>query len=202
MVSVEGQWYAASLGTKGAILRAAVELFSTKGYAASSMRDIAAKVGIEAASVYNHVANKEELLRLIIAESTKDGMRCIQEALSTSDATATSRLRVATRAHVVYHCRHRQTAQIGWAELRSLSPGNRKGVTRIRDKYEAIFREILVQGIDAGEFVDSDVTLATNGILALGSRAAVWYRESGKLSPEEIGDFYASFVIRAVARCD
>jgi AcrR family transcriptional regulator len=195
-------WYASELGTKGRILRAAIELFATKGYAATSVRDIASVVGIEAASVYNHMASKEQLLLTIISESTRDGMQCIRDALVGAGDSATERLAAATRAHVVYHCRHRQTAQIGWAELRSLQTENRDTVTVIRDEYEQVFRTILDEGIARGELMDTNVTLATNGILALGSRAAVWYREDGALTPEEIGDYFAEFVIRALRADD
>jgi len=54
-----------SIRTKDRILHAAVRLFSDRGYDKVSMRDIAAAVGIKAASIYNHYASKEELLKSI-----------------------------------------------------------------------------------------------------------------------------------------
>ncbi len=191
-------WHGEALGTKGRILKAAIELFATKGYAASSIRDIATLVGIEAASIYNHVSSKEELLATIITESTRDGMNSIVEAVESKNGSPIDQLRAATTAHVIYHCRHRQTAQIGWAELRALSADRFKEVRVVRDAYEAIFRDTIVAGVDGGELIDTNVTLAANGILALGSRAAVWFREDGPLSAEEIGEYYADFVIRSL----
>lgn len=47
--------------TKEKIFFAAIELFAEKGYADTSVRDIAAKVGIKPSSLYNHFESKEEL---------------------------------------------------------------------------------------------------------------------------------------------
>ena len=52
--------------TKQKILMCAVELFSTKGYTETSVRDIAAAVGIKSASLYNHFLSKEDLLEFML----------------------------------------------------------------------------------------------------------------------------------------
>ena len=51
--------------TKETIINETLTLFSEKGFEGVSMRDIAAAVGIKAASIYNHFKNKEEILSLI-----------------------------------------------------------------------------------------------------------------------------------------
>ena len=47
---------------KEVIVQAAAALFLEKGYKAASMRDLAEKVGVEAASLYNHIRSKTDLL--------------------------------------------------------------------------------------------------------------------------------------------
>jgi AcrR family transcriptional regulator len=52
--------------TKQRILNAAIDLFATRGFHESSMRDIAAVVGIRAASLYSHFKSKDEILQTIL----------------------------------------------------------------------------------------------------------------------------------------
>jgi AcrR family transcriptional regulator len=185
-------------GTKQRILDAATELFATKGYGSSSIRDIAARVGIEPASVYSHVASKEDILFSIVMTSTEASLALIREAVEAAGSSHRDRLAAATRAHVEYFCRHGLTALIGWAEIRSLGEERFAVMSDLRSSYEHVFRDEIVAGIAAGEFRETDASLATNGIIGIGTRAAVWYTDAGPLSPEEVGDYYAEFVLRSL----
>lgn len=184
--------------TKAAIYRASIDLFAEKGYAATSMRAIAAAVGIEAASVYNHFAGKEEILFSIIMQSTEESIALIESYVAAAGTSPIERLKAATKAHVIFHCRNHKTAHIGWADLHSLGPDRYRTVAAVRDRYESIFHHEILAGIDSGELSDTNVTLSTNGILGIGSRAAVWFRPDGPMSDAEVGEFYGDFVVRAL----
>lgn len=54
--------------TKERILYSALQLFSERGYAGVSMRELAAKVGIKAASLYNHFSSKEDIFNHLLEE--------------------------------------------------------------------------------------------------------------------------------------
>lgn len=54
--------------TRQRILESAYELFVEKGYQGSSMRDIAAKAGIKAGSIYNHFEGKEQIFEAVFVE--------------------------------------------------------------------------------------------------------------------------------------
>src|ERR1700753_2519492 len=53
---------AKDVSRKEVITKAAAKLFLEKGFKAASMRDLAERVGVEAASLYNHIKSKTELL--------------------------------------------------------------------------------------------------------------------------------------------
>lgn len=184
--------------TKAAIYAAAVDLFAEYGYSATSVRALAGAVGIEPASVYNHFSNKEEILYSIILQSTEQSIALIEEQVSAAPDSPFERLKAATRAHVIFHCRNHKTAHIGWADLHCLGSERFAKVATVRDHYEQIFRRELIAGIESGLLLDTNVTLATNGILGIGSRAAVWFRPDGPMTDVEVGDYYGDFVLRAL----
>lgn len=186
--------------TKAAIYDAAVDLFAEKGYAATSMRAIASRTGIEAASLYNHFSSKEELLYTIILHSTEEAIRFIEDNVARAGDSPADRLKAATKAHVMFHCRNRKTAHIGWSDLHSLQSERFLKVTAVRDRYEEIFRREILAGIKTGQLVDTHPTLATNGILGMGSRAAVWFRPDGPMTEAEIGEYYGDFVLRSLCK--
>ncbi|MTI23506.1 TetR/AcrR family transcriptional regulator, partial [Fulvivirga kasyanovii] len=73
MVGVE------NLSRKEQVIRTASELFKQKGYSATSMRDLAQALGIEAASLYSHIKSKEEILQALCFEMAKRFQRSLKE---------------------------------------------------------------------------------------------------------------------------
>lgn len=185
--------------TKAAIYDASVDLFAEKGYSATSIREIAAVVGIEPASVYNHFSNKEEILYAIILESTEKAIALIEDHVARAGNSPVERLKAATKAHVMFHCISRKTAHIGWADLHCLGPERYKKVAVARDYYEQIFHREIVAGIQTGQLLNTNLTLATNGIIGMGSRAAVWFRPQGLMTDAEVGEYYGDFVVRSLS---
>src|SRR5918998_2561138 len=84
---------------------AALTLFAERGYHGTSMKDIAAAVGMRAPSLYNHVGAKQELLVEIVERTLVDLQRLHAEAVGSTRDVAEA-LRRAVEAHVRYHARH------------------------------------------------------------------------------------------------
>ena len=74
----------ANLSRKEQVIRSAAELFKEKGYAASSMRDLAQKLGIEAASLYSHIKSKEEILQTLCFDMAADFRNKIEDVMAQS----------------------------------------------------------------------------------------------------------------------
>lgn len=185
-------------GTRDRIYEVATEMFAVKGYTATSLRDIASAVGVEPASLYNHIESKEDLLFNIIKEASRAGRAYIQRAVAAAAPDPMERLRAACWASTAFHARHPHTARIGQYELHSLSPERRRLAIQDRDDWEWIFRDILQEGIDAGRFRRLPVTPTVTAIIALGAYTPLWFRDKRGLTPEQLADLYADFAVRSV----
>ena len=84
---------------KGVIITKASQLFREKGFNATSMRDLAEHVGVEAASLYNHIKSKSELLQEICFKVANNFMALIEGVL-VSDKTAIGKLEAILRFHI------------------------------------------------------------------------------------------------------
>lgn len=180
------------------IRAAALRHFAQHGYAAASMRQIAADAGITIATLYFHCSTKEQLLFDVLESQ----MRALSEGLDRTLATAGDdwvvKVATAIRFHILYVTRDEEGASISTAELRGLTGDLRERHLATRDGYERKFRELLNGGIDAGAFAPVDVPVITAGILGIGLSVGRWYRTGGRLSPEDIADEYIRFILKAL----
>lgn len=180
--------------TRSRILDTAAELFWRQGYHATTMRQIAAGVGIKAASLYNHFESKQELLFRIAYDTMSEMYEAVMASMASADKPE-ERLRAFVRAHTSYCIVERYRARVA-DELRDLEPHNLEAVITIRDRYELVLRQILKE-LDAGTGRVSDVAVTANALATMASQVSTWYREDGRLGPAEIADLYAGLAVGA-----
>lgn len=181
----------------GDIRGAALELFTTKGYEATTMTDIGGAVGMRGPSLYKHVDSKQDVLVQIMVTTMEDLLVAHHAAISTTQ-DPTERLRRATEAHVRYHARHRLEAFVGNREIRSLVEPHRGQVLKLRAEYETCFRRLVQAGVDAGVFTVASVRLASYAVLDLGMGVSAWYRGTGEHSEDALVWQYGEFALRLV----
>ena len=185
------------LPTARLIRSKAVELFSKTGYEAASMRQIAASVGIKAASLYNHYSSKEELLWEIVEGALREILKGQDRALSENPDTV-SRLRAFVRFHASFHALESQAAKIVNHNLASLSPRHYRRTVADRNRYERRFRELLDTGVREGVFDIADTRITSYAILEMGMGIAIWFRPDGPVSVEELADLHEQLALRMV----
>jgi AcrR family transcriptional regulator len=181
------------------IENAASELFRERGYPATSVRDIARALDIQGASLYAHVASKEEMLWSIVDRAAD---RFDAEVAPIAEATALAppvRLRRMVRAHVRVVTTDQGSAIVFLDEWRYLSPGRRASIAERRDAYEARFRAVIADGIATGDFQAADPTLAAAFALSALNGISAWYRPGGRLTSDQIADAYADMIHAALA---
>ncbi|MFF5991263.1 TetR/AcrR family transcriptional regulator [Prauserella flavalba] len=179
------------------IRTAALELFTRKGYEATTMADIGAAVGMRAPSLYKHVDSKQDVLARLMTATMTELLTAHRAAVGTT-TDPVERLRRATEAHVRYHARHRLEAFVGNREIRALVEPHRGRVLALRSEYEAAFRELVEAGVATGAFQVASVKLASYAILDLGMGVAVWYREDGEYSEDTLVWQYSAFALSIV----
>lgn len=177
---------------------AAFELFAERGYAATTMADIGARIGIRGPSLYKHVASKQELLAELMT-GTMDSLLAAQRAAVATTDDPTERLRRAVETHVRFHARNRIAAFVGNREIRSLVEPHRAAVLARRAEYEQLLRGLIVAGVAAGRFAVASPKLASYAILDLGMGVATWFREDGEFSEDEIVWQQIDFALRLVS---
>ncbi len=181
---------------------AASALFRERGYTATSVRDIAHALNIQGGSLYSHVASKEDVLWSIVSRAA-DRFNAEVGPIATdhSGMLATTRLRQMIRAHVEVVTSSQRDAAVFLHEWRFLSDDRREQMAERRDAYEALFRQVIGEGIASGTFTAVDPRLTATAILTALNGIATWYRADGALSAEEIADHHADLFLGALT-CD
>jgi AcrR family transcriptional regulator len=175
-----------TLSRKDQVTRAATELFRQKGYSAASMRDLAQNLGIEPASLYSHIRSKGELLQTTCFNLANQLTRALDLAEITGK-TASEKLSLAIGAHCEVLTNDTAAAAVFLQEWRHLTEPYLADFLKMREQYEARFREIVKQGIQEGDFAQVDEKLAVLTILASLNWIHHWFRPEGKMTSEQIG---------------
>jgi len=171
------------------MLQIAAELFSDRGYHGTTVRDIAGKAGILSGSLYAHIRSKEDLLYEIVRRAADQFISSL-EALRTRPNPPSERLRLALRAHVEVVAEHPERARVFLHEWTALRGKRRAEVRRLRDRYEALWGEIL------GDVVPTpDAKYARLLVLSAANWTYTWYRPDGPLSPEEVADRFTDLLL-------
>jgi AcrR family transcriptional regulator len=178
----------------------ASELFHMNGYAATSVRDIARALDIQGASLYAHVASKEDVLFSIVDRAAGAFERAADAAeAEAADGDLVERLAALVEGHVDIVTADPERASVFVTEWRHLSAERRAAISARRDAYERRFREVIEEGIALGAFRASDSALAATFILTALNGIPTWYRPDGRLSADRIADHYVDLALRALS---
>jgi AcrR family transcriptional regulator len=178
----------------------ASELFHANGYAATSVRDIARALDIQAASMYAHVASKEDLLFSIVEGAASSFEQAVDRALQdTMSDDPVERIAAIVEAHVEVVTADPERSSVFVTEWRHLSPERRDAIGLRRDAYEHRVRSVIAEGQAVGAFAAIDPALAATFLLTALNGIATWYRPDGRLSADRIADHYVDLALRSLS---
>lgn len=173
--------------TSLAIRKAGLRLITEHGFEAMSLRQLAAEVGLQTASLYNHIKTKQHLLFELIHEHLTALLEQTDAALAqVAGESPTRQLERFVLHHLTYHLEKKREVFVANFELRGLEPENYKVIVALRRRYEARLIAILDEGVAAGLFDLLDTQVAAYAILAMLTGACTWYRPDGRLSTDDV----------------
>ncbi|MBV8728662.1 MAG: TetR family transcriptional regulator [Acidobacteriia bacterium] len=177
------------------MLETAAALFSNKGYAATSTREIAAILRIQKPSLYYHIQSKEDLL-YTICKSSLDKIRKDVEQTTAAARSPLDRVSALVRAHIESMLRDQTEHAATLSEMRALSKDRLAEVVARRDAYERLVRSILLDA-QKGGVLRSDIPAKYLCLYLLGlmNRVEIWFRPSGPLSPRELAEIFISIFL-------
>lgn len=176
---------------------AASALFRERGYAATSVRDIAQALDMQGGSLYAHVASKEDMLWSIVIRAA-DRFNAEVGPIAKGELPAAAKLREMIRAHARVATSSQKDSAVFLHEWRFLSQSRRDQIAERRDGYEALFRQAIEEGIATEAFSPVDRRLAAMAILSALNGIATWYRPDGAQTADAIADQYADLFLRGL----
>lgn len=178
------------------ILYGAARLFKDKGYAETSVRDIAAAVGVRSGSLFYHFKNKEEILAAVIEWGVREALERADYALNGARG-ARERLEALSRAHLETLLGETSEAMAATLyEWRSLSSDPYEEILSLRDEYEAMWQEVLEEASSEGIIPPGDVALLRRFALGALNWTVQWYSSDGELDVEGLTQGFMCLLLR------
>lgn len=180
------------------LLTSAVRCFASKGYHATTTRDISAALGLSPAALYVHFPSKELVLFEIMRLGHQAALARIQGPEIELAGDAEQKLRTIVSRYTCWHAQHRIAARVCQNELAALTPQHYQQILEIRHRTNEVFREAVSYGIGDRSFADVDINRIVRAMLSLSIDLVRWYQIDGPDSPQQLGDFYADIALRIV----
>jgi AcrR family transcriptional regulator len=166
---------------KTEIISIAAKLFKEKGYSAVTMRDIAQAMDIKAASLYNHIKSKQEILVLIIIEIAEEFTNAMSEVVN-SEETSIQKLEKIIQLHVDITMRDADALASLNADWMHLADAELLYFIKMREDYEANFRIIIKKGIADGEIKNYNSEVIIFSMLSTLRTLYLWFGKGKRLN--------------------
>jgi AcrR family transcriptional regulator len=174
-----------NISRKDVIVSKAATLFREKGYKAASMRDLAEAVGVEAASLYNHIKSKSELLHELVFSVANKFVLKLDEIESES-ISSLDKMEKILRFHISEMINHYEEVYVSDREWKHLSDPYLSNYQNQRRVYRKRLAAIIEEGIRNKEIKAIDAPTVVLIFLHAVSGIESWHRSTKKITAEEL----------------
>jgi AcrR family transcriptional regulator len=179
---------------KDVIIAKAAYLFREKGYSATSMRDLAENVGVEAASLYNHIKSKAEILQVICFKTANEFMDHLAEVEASSE-NSVGKIESIIRFHIQQIVNHYEEVYVMDREWKHLTDPYLTNMQSQRRSYRQRIAAIIEEGIRKNEMKAMDAATAVLIMLHAVSGIESWHRSVKRISAEMLEENIISILV-------
>lgn len=177
------------------ILKSASLLFYERGYAETSIRDIANSVGISSSTMYHHFANKQDVLHAVVSRFMEDFVNATVPVLRDRSVGPVERVRRAVRLHIELSDDRRPELLVGNPIRYALAPHQKQRGIELQTAYHDAFRDVIDEGCATGEFRVADSSITTMAVLDMLNGLREWFSPRGELTRNQMVDRYTEIVL-------
>lgn len=182
---------------KDVIIAKAAKLFREKGFSATSMRDLAEHVGVEAASLYNHISSKAEILQEICFKVANNFLSHIEEVDSAHE-NSISKVEAILRFHIRQMIDNYEEVYVSDREWKHLTDPYLSNMQGQRRAYRQRIASIIEQGIQRKEIKNIDAPTVVLIMLHAVSGIESWHRSKKKIEPELLEENMVQILIEGL----
>ena len=183
---------------KSEILSVSAKLFRERGYSAVTMRDIAQALDIKAASLYNHIKSKQEILRDIIIEIAESFTHGMLEIID-SDSSATEKVKLLINLHIDITLRDPNEMACLNNDWIHLEANERTYYLKMREEYEENFRKIILSGIQNKEFKNLNADIIIFSMLSSLRTIYLWYGKKKAVNTLSLKEDIAALLLTGLS---
>lgn len=182
---------------KEQILDQAATLFKSKGFNATTMRYLAEHMGMEAASLYNHISSKEELLREIcffVAGQFNNHLQLVEA----DESCPTRKVEAMLRYHIHMLLTHHDEVYVSNRDWKHLKEPHLSNFLNIRRQYENRLAAIVQQGIEKGQFRTVHPHVAVLAMLSAVRSIEYWQRSKRQISSKQVTEDLITLILKGM----
>lgn len=182
------------------VLEHATRLFAERGFAGTSLQDVANSMGLKRPALYYYFKSKEDLLDRLIAEGVTGPAQDLKRIAEQSDLSPAERLHAIARQNVRWVLTHvdrfllivKSEAELSAANAKTFKASSRAAIDTVT--------EVIEEGIQSGHFRPLHARTAALGVFGTTNWAAWWYQPDGPETIESIADQLADLALASVQR--
>jgi TetR/AcrR family transcriptional regulator, cholesterol catabolism regulator len=178
------------------VLSASAEIFSRRGYRATSMNEIAAEVGLSKPTLYHYFRRKEDIL-VRLYENVMGHILTSAQAIAAAAPSPIAALRQLITYRVRYTCENQALHKLFFEEEAELPPAMLRTVLQRRREFENILKSAVLQHLAAtGITLPTTPTVYVNTCLGAANWVYKWFNPDGSEDPQTLGQHIATLVLQ------